>query len=131
MKRIKRLTCAIAALAMLMTQSNPALAKFAGTLRSDIPWQLNISPETSTSTLAATITFVDSRGRQDVDLFTIHPGESLAPYSAANIPRGTRRIIIELDSSPDALFQVRVVQGGVLIAVDVCCESSRVVFDVV
>jgi hypothetical protein len=115
---------------MLLTQSNPAFAKFGGTLRRDVPWTLEITPAISPGVIAATIIFVDSRGRQDIDLFTIQPGESLALYSAAKIARGTRRIIIELDPQSEAAFQLRVIQGTDVIAVDVSGESSRVVFDV-
>jgi len=130
MNRLKRLICAIVAGVILMMHSNPALAKFGGNLRSDMPWTLNISPETSTG-FAATIIFVDSRGRQDIDMFTIQVNEQFTPYSAVNIPRGTRRIIIELDSPFSVGFSVRVIQGTNVIVVDACCESSRVVFDIV
>ena len=130
MKRMKRLSCALAAISVLMMNSNPVSAKFAGTLQSDVPWRLEISPELNNIMFAATITFVDSRGRQDMDLFTTQPGETLAPYNG-NIPRGTRRIIIELDfGSGAAAAVVKVSQGTSIINVDAGNETSRIVFDV-
>ena len=131
MNRMKRFSCALVAISVLMMHSNPAFAKFAGTVRSDVPWRVEISPETNLVMFAATITFVDSRGRQDTDVFTTQPGETLAPYDG-NIPRGTRRIIIEVDFAPTgaAGAAVKVIQGTSLITVDAGGETSRIVFDV-
>ena len=131
MKRTKKLLCAIATITILVTHSNPALAKFAGTLRNDAPWTLEI--QSTSGTITATVTFVDSRGRQDLDLFTIQNGAGTTPYSGATIPRGTRRIIIELDYEAGGLVSIRAQQGTTIITADSCCESdsSRFVFDVV
>ena len=130
MNRMKRLTCALAVVSVFMVHSNPVSAKFAGTLQSEVPWRLEISPELNGVMFAATITFVDSRGRQDMDIFTTQPGETLAPYNG-NIPRGTRRIIIEVDFGPGAAAAaVKVSQGTSTINVDASNETSRIVFDV-
>ena len=130
MNRMKRLICALAVIGVFVMQSNPAFAKFAGTLQSDVPWRLEISPELNNVMFAATITFVDSRGRQDMDIFTTQPGETLAPDNG-DIPRGTRRIIIELDfGSGAAAAVVRVSQGTSIISVDASNETSQIVFDV-
>ena len=131
MKRMKRFSCVLVAIGVLMMNSNPTFAKFGGTLRSDMPWQVEISPETNSVKFAATITFVDSRGRLDTDLFTTQPGETLVPYNG-NIPRGARRIIIELDFAltGTSAAMVKVLQGGSLITVNADNETSRIVFDV-
>ena len=135
MDRIKKLSCAIAALTLLLMQSNPALAKFGGTLRGDAPWTLSIS---GAGNAAVSITFVNSKGGKDTDLFTAHAGEDLVLYGQTNIPRGTRRIIIEVDSDTGNLFgSMTTIQGTSVIVVDSCngadCEGAfrRIVFDVV
>ena len=129
---LKRLSCAIATVAVLMMQPNPALARFAGTLRSDLPWTVDITPEVGgLVATAVTVTFVNARGRQDTDLFTIPNGEPVfVPYTEAKIPRGTRRIIIELDFSQSSFAQLRVGQRANVITLDSGDGvATRFVFD--
>ena len=128
MKQVKRLICAIATIGMLMIQPNPALAKFIGTLHGDAPWILEL--QSTGLTTSATVIFVDSRGRQDVDLFTIQSGGSLTLYPGTTIPRGTRRIIIELDYAQGDLVSIRMQQGATIISADSESDAARFVFDV-
>lgn len=135
MKRIKRFSCAMAALAILLVQSNSALAKLGGTVHSDEPWTLVINSGVHT---AVSVTFVGNKGKQDIDLFDLPPGQNYA-YSQTRIPRGTRRIIIDLDYEGSAAPGfLTIQQGTTLFEVDSCSGQSdcatanaRIVLEVV
>jgi hypothetical protein len=140
MTRIKRLICALAALAMLMMSYNPALANFKGSLQRNEPWTLKFN-DVPTS-YAVTVIFVDSMGRQVIDLFTVAPEQSFNGYSQANIPKDTRRIIIELDIPTGGFASIEVHQGTQQFVGDFCSDGvcpdgsatsadPRLVFDVV
>lgn len=136
---MKRLISTFACmLALLIWTCTPAQARFLGTLQQNVPWTLEVNTTSTCGAIAVTVTFVNSRGRQDIDLFTLQPGGGTV-YGAANIPRNTRRIIIEVDlpCSFDVGF-VTVQQSTNIIDRDFCgagvqdsCADRRFVFDVV
>ena len=112
MKRMKRLACAIAALAVLMIQTNPALAVFRGTVRGDLPLTFEVQPaNANTAPTAVTITFIDSRGRPDVEALTFEVGAGAANIQSVPIPRGTRRIVIQVDDPPGESCRFKMAQG--------------------
>jgi hypothetical protein len=140
MTRIKRLIYALAALAILMMSYNPALANFKGSLQRNEPWTLRFNDVPSS--YAVTVIFVDSRGRQIIDVFTVAPEQTFNGYSQANIPKDTRRIIIELDMPTGGFASIEVHQGtqqfvGEFCSDGICSDGTvtsadpRFVFDVV
>jgi hypothetical protein len=135
MNRIKRFSLACFTLGILLIQPNLVFAKFGGTLQNNEAWTLELTPANEIlGPSAMTVTFVDAKGAQGVDLFTIPSNAtSFVAYSQANIPRRTRRIIIDLDLPAGGFVQLRILQGTTVITVD-CGDpngsGSRVVFDV-
>jgi hypothetical protein len=134
-KLVSTLACA---LALLIWAHTPVLAIFVGTLRSDIPWKMLVySPDFGA---AVTVTSIDSRGRQVTEVFTVQPG-SFIQTEPMSIPRGTRRIIIELDQGGGSVALLRVEQEAFLFQEGFCLDGlcnggsvtrlPRVVFDVV
>jgi hypothetical protein len=136
---MKRLVSTLAcALVLLIWACTPVLAIFVGTLRSDVPWKMLVfAPELGA---AVTVISIDSRGRQVTDVITVQPG-SFIETELMTIPRGTRRIIIELDLQGFSVALLRVEQGIFQFEEGFCgdglCEGGsrthlpRVVFDVV
>ncbi len=136
---MKRLTSTFTCmLALLIWPCTTAQARFLGTLQQNVPWTLEVNTVSTCGPTAATVTFVNSRGGQDIDIFTIQPGAGTV-FTSANIPRNTRRILVEVDlpCSFDVGF-VRIHQGTNIIEADFCgegaqdtCADRRFVFDVV
>ncbi len=112
MKRMKRLTCAVAALTALLMQPNAALAVFKGTMRGDLPLTFEVQPaNANTNSTAVTITFIDSKGRPDVEALTFEVGAGEANIHSVPIPRGTRRIVIQVDDPPGGSCRFKMAQG--------------------
>jgi hypothetical protein len=130
---MKRITCTLAALAMLIWTCTPAQAEFKGTLQGNQPWTLDV--DNSNNALAAGLT-IFYLGAKNVD-FDIHtvPGTELLTFTDLKIPRGTRRIIIEVDPPGQGDIWFRVFQGGFVVVMHPdlarAGESFRLVFDVV
>src|SRR5262245_55121675 len=75
MKNLKRLVWAIAALTAFLMPPNAALAVFKGSVRGDLPLTFEVQPAPSnTDSTAVTITFIDSKGRPDVEALTFEVG---------------------------------------------------------
>src|SRR5262245_2553107 len=112
MKNVRRITCAIAALAALLMQPNAALAVFKGTMRGDLPLTFEVQPAPSnTDSTAVTITFIDSKGRPDVEALTFEVGAGQGNIHSVPIPRGTRRIVIQVDEPPGGTCFFKMTQG--------------------
>ena len=127
MKKMKRLISTFAcALAMVMLTYIPAHDEFLGTLQRDQPWTLSIDNSNNTSAAGVTIYYLWGRN-VEVDIHTVAAIESLS-LSDLRIPRGTRRIIIELDPSRGFSTPVLITQGPVGFSI---FDPSRLVIDVV
>ena len=112
MKKIKRLTCAIAALTALLMQPHAALAVYKGTMRGDLPLTFEVQPaNANTNSTDVTITFIDTRGRPDVETLTFEVGAGEANIHSVSMPRGIRRIVIQVDNPPGEACRFRMAQG--------------------
>jgi len=93
-------------------QPNAALAVFKGTLRGDLPLTFEVQPaNANTNSTAVTITFIDSKGRPDVEALTFEVGAGEANIHSVPIPRGTRRIVIQVDDPPGGSCRFKMAQG--------------------
>src|SRR5262245_22850759 len=119
--KMEKITCAVILLAVITLNPKVASAKFAGNLRSDVAWTVDITPSVAnTGPTALGVTFVDTRDRQSIDIFTINrDDQTFVPYNGVMIPRGTRRIIIEFDFPESGVgAQLRITQGTTVISLD-------------
>lgn len=104
MKRMKRLTCALAVLAMVILTHIPAQAEFKGTLQRNQPWSIQIDNSANAFSAGVTVFHLGRRGVES-DSFTVPAGGSLeffgwsGAFSDLSIPKDTRRITIEVDPS--------------------------------
>jgi len=139
MKNLKRLMCAIAAVAMLLVQSHTAQAKFNGSLRGDQPLLVYLAGfNANVDSTALTITFIDSRGRSDVEVATIAAHDELHFLARSGpIPKGTVRVIVEVDNPVGGACRVRMEQGNdpsgnpIQVVAEDVFNDLRFVFDVV
>ena len=130
---MKRLTCALATLAMLMLICIPAQAEFGGTLQGNQPWTLEV--DNSNNPVAAGVTIFYLGGKSvDFEIHTV-PSTELVAFNVSKMPRGTTRVIIEVDPGLGGFIggpfevPVRVIQGA---AVPLVVRGpGRLVFDVV
>ena len=112
MRNVRRFACTIAALTALLMQPHAALAVFKGTVRGDVPLTFEVQPNNSnTNPTVVTITFIDSRGRPDVETLTFEIGAGEANIHSITIPRGTRRIVMQVDSPPGETCRFTMKQG--------------------
>jgi hypothetical protein len=131
---MKRMICTLAAFAMLVLVNSPAQAEYTGTLQGDQLWLLEIDSG-SVSTIAVTIFYLGKS--LDVGPIVSVPTGTTVQLADLKIPKGTRRIIIEVDppGTPGCVAAMRVVQGSIVYSADICApsggESSRFVLDVV
>ena len=137
---MKRLTCTLATLALVMATSIPARAEFKGTFQRDVPWMLEIT-SASFDNITATVCYL-GRNLEVIELVTVQPGTTVQ----VNIPkpgRGVRRVVVDVDlpfpesltEPPVSFARIRMVQGG-LSFIDVITSSGpgdthRFVFNVV
>ena len=122
---MKRLTCALATLAMVMCTYVPARAEFIGSLPRDQDWTIEITNATN-STTAETVYYVDKRGLDVIETLTVigtDPVQKTLPKPG----NGVRRIIIQVDLSGGTQTTIRINQGAP-ITID---ASTRLVLDVV
>ena len=127
MKRVKVLACTLATFAMVMCTYIPAQAEFKGTLQGVLPWALEIDNSANTEPTAVTIFYF---GRNlDFVIHTVPAGGSDS-LTDLKIPKGTRRIIIEVNPGNGFFAPIRVIQGGSAFASPVLGDV-RLVFDVV
>jgi len=111
MKNVKRFTCALAVLTALLMQPHPALAVFKGTVRGDLPMTFDVRPtSTNSNSTVVTITFIDSRGRPDVETLTFEVGAGEANIHSVPMPRGIRRIVMQVDNPPGGTCRFKMTQ---------------------
>jgi hypothetical protein len=112
MRNVRRFACAIAALTALLMQPHPALAVFKGTVRGDLPMTFDVRPtSTNSNSTVVTITFIDSRGRPDVEALTFEVGAGEGNIHSVPIPRGTRRIVKQVDDPVGGTCSFKMTQG--------------------
>jgi hypothetical protein len=111
---------------MVMLTHIPAQAEFLGTLHGDQPWTLSIDNSNNDSAAGVTIFYLGGKN-VEVDIHTLQARESLS-LTDLKIPRGTRRIIIELDPGRGLSTFALVTQGPVGFS---SLDASRLVIDVV
>ena len=89
--------CLLVLLAFASTTS--AEAQLIGTLDQGDSWSLEFHGLGAADNASVTVTFIDSRGKQHVDVFTIPVGstDSTLVYDKASIGNNIRRIIINID----------------------------------
>jgi hypothetical protein len=126
---IKKLTCALAALAMLIWICPPAQAEFKGVLKSDQDWVLNVDNSASpASPTAITVYYLSSR-RDDIEILRAPAGARIQfPFSAPG--RGVRRIIIDVSPAASHLTIPVEVATPTNSFPQTCVGESRLVFDV-
>jgi hypothetical protein len=125
----KRLACAIAALAMLMLTCTPAQAEFDGTLQGDQPWTVDLDNSNNAEAAAVAMYSIDRMGKAEYFQIATVPGTRLVTLTVTRVPRGTLRVIIEVDPGRGRSVAVRVVQGNAFILVGT--GDFRMVFDVI
>ena len=126
----QRLACAIAALAMLMLTCTPAQAEFAGTLQGNQTWTVELDNSNNAEAAAAAIYSIDKMGKAEYFQMVTVPGVQLITLTVTKVPKGTVRVIIEVDSGRGDSVATRVVQGGNPF-ISPGTEDFRMVFDVI
>lgn len=97
---LKNISIKVCLLAFLVVAGPTcAEAELLGTLDRGETWSLEFAPAGPTDEVGVTVTFIDSRGRQTVDVFTIliEGSANTLVYSNANLGNSVRRIIIDVD----------------------------------
>lgn len=136
---MKRLTCTLAALALVMTISIPGRAEFTGKLQRDQPWMLEITSG-SFDNITATVCYL-GRNLEVIELVTVQPGATVQT-NIARPGRGVRRVVVDVDlpfddesiSSNPATATIRMVQGAASFIDDITSsrpgDTLRFVFNV-
>ena len=107
----QRLACAIAALAMLMLTCTPAQAEFAGTLQGNQTWTVELDNSNNPEAAAVAIYSIDKMGKAEYFQMVTVPGVQLITLTVTKVPKGTLRVIIEVDPALGLEVFVRVIQG--------------------
>jgi len=128
---MKRLTCTLAALAMVMSAYIPAQAEFKGTLQRDQDWFIEINSQ-SFDAIAVTVYYL-GRNLEVVEIMTVPAVVTIQ----RNIPkpgRGVKRVVVEVDPPLNGRCTIRIVQGAETFLADFRSthdgDSFRWVFDV-
>jgi hypothetical protein len=130
----RRLACTIAALAVLIWTCNPAQADFYGPLQGNQTWTVAVDNSNNLDAAAVAIYSIDRMGKTEYFQIATVPGAQSVTLTVTRIPRGTVRVIIEVD--PAHLFgsedtvNVVVVQGGAGFSY-LLPGPFRMVFDVI
>jgi hypothetical protein len=125
---IKKLTCTLAALAMLIWICPPAQAQFKGILKRDQDWFLNVDNSSSPAGHTAITAYYLGSRRDDIEILRAPAGARVQfPFSAPG--RGVRRIIIEV-SPPTRNHTIPVEVSQMNSVPETCVGDCRLVFDV-
>src|SRR5262249_26908621 len=112
-EEMKKPTCILTSLAMVITMYLPAHAAFTGTLRGDQDWVLFVSNNANNPT-GVTVYFLD-RG-VDVELLDTVPPRASLVRTISNAPSRVRLIVIEVDPGFTGSFpgsaQIIITQGS-------------------
>jgi hypothetical protein len=107
----RRFACAIAALAMLIWTCTPAQAEFDGTLQGNQLWTVELDNSNNAEAAAAAIYSIDKMGKAEYFQIATVPGVQLITLTVTKVPKGTVRVIIEVDPALGLSVAVRVIQG--------------------
>ena len=107
---MKRLTCTLATLALVMCTYIPAQAEWIGRLPRDQEFTIEII-NAMASTTAVTIYYVDRRGLDVIATMTVI-GTSPTQETLPKPGQGARRVIIQVDPTPGYQTQLRINQGA-------------------
>lgn len=121
---MKRLTCALATLAMVLGTYVPAKAEYFGTLPREQDWELEVT-NSSNSKCAIAVYYVDKRRVDLIESLTVSPAGLLVQTFPKPGP-GVKYVFIELDPPPGGRATVSINQGASY-NVD---EGKRLVLDV-
>ena len=125
-----RVIVGMAVLALLTFRAGPAGAIYGGTVSAEVDALLEVTPETSGTTIGLTISYLNRKGNRvrDIDIATITPSAPSDPIPL-HLPTNTSRVYIELDLDGGLAARVRVIQGTTIITRDVAGDG-RVMLDV-
>lgn len=95
----KKILMQLCLLGLLVILTTSVKAQLLGTLNHAESWSIEFVGLGSSNVADVTVTFIDSRGKQDVDVFTIPISgiDRTLIYNNANIGSNIRRIIINID----------------------------------
>jgi len=109
----RRLAYTIAALAMLIWTCNPAQADFDGTLQGNQLWTVELNNSGNVDAAGAAIYSIDRMGKVEYFQVVTVPGGQSPTLTVTRVPRGTVRVIIEVDPrTTEFTVFVRLIQGG-------------------
>ena len=122
---MKRLTCGLATLALVLCTWVPAQAEYLGTLPNDQELTLEITNAT-TAPSSVTVYYLDKRGLDVIGTMTAQ-GTNAVSETFPKPGRNVRRVIIEIDPAPGNQTTLRInLSGAITIE-----KGTRLVFDVV
>jgi hypothetical protein len=124
---LKKLACALAALAMLIGICPPAQADFKGMLNRDQDGVLSVDNSSTTGATAITVYYLSSR-REDIEIFRA-PGGARIQFPFAAPGRGVTRVIIEVSPPINQTIPVELSQNGISFF-HTSVGDTRLVFDV-
>lgn len=124
---LKKLTCTLAALAMLIWICPPAQADFKGILKVNQDGVITVDNSSSTGATAITVYYLSSR-REDIE-FLSAPGGARIQFTLAAPGRGVRRVIIEVSPPINQTIPVELSQNGISFF-HTSVGDTRLVFDV-
>jgi len=128
---MKKLTCILTSLALVISMCIPAHATFTGVLRGDQDWLLIVS-NSSTNPTGVTVYFLD-RG-VDVELADTVPVGATLIRTISKAPSRVRRIIIEVDPGLTGTFpgsaMIIITQGATTYSADCQADHCRMLLDV-
>ena len=125
---MKKLTCILAALAMLIW-TYPTQAAFKGDLKDLTPFTIEIDNTTPGRT-AVTVYFLSKKGGVVSRSETVEAGLTGFPINVDKLPKGTVRIVILVAPPEGGEVTARVIQGAIQTS-DTCTGDKQLVFDVV
>ena len=124
---VKKLTCIVAVLAMLIWSCPTVQADFKGILKSDQDGVISVDNSSTTGATAITVYYLSSR-REDLEIFRA-PGGARIQFPFAAPGRGVRRVIIEVSPPINQTIPVELSQNGITFF-HTSVGDTRLVFDV-
>ena len=121
---MKRLTCLLATVAMVLWTFVPAKAEYFGTLPREQDWALHLTNSSNDKCVLA-VSYVDKRRVDLIETLTVSPAGSVVQTFPKPGP-GVKYVFIEVDPSPGGRATISINQGTPF-NVD---EGKRLVLDV-